>query len=187
MMGYLQANSRPDVTFAVSQCARLKSSRRRSHEQALERIGQYAIGTIPSTLGTTFTTDVYVDADFAGGRGYEDPTDPICVKSRTGFIIEKMGCPILDVQDADQHRTSMEAEYTALSIALRAAIPLLDVIKYVVRSFNVTASSLLTFKTTVHEDNQDALRLANMEPGIKLLCPSFMPSSIQVLVEAKAD
>jgi hypothetical protein len=37
--------------------------------------------------------------------------------------------------------STMEAEYTALSIALRAAIPLLDVIKYVVRSFNVTASS----------------------------------------------
>jgi hypothetical protein len=39
----------------------------------------------------------------------------------------------------------MEAEYTALSIALRAAIPLLDVIRHVISSFGPTKTSLLTF------------------------------------------
>jgi hypothetical protein len=174
MMCYLQANSRPDISFAVSQCARFASSPRRSHEQAMERIGQYLKHTKdkgillhPTTLGNIFTTDVYVDSDFAGGWGYEDPNDPVCVKSRTGFVIEVMSCPIQWVSKLQTNiaTSTMEAEYTALSIALRAAIPLLDVIKYVIKSFQVTSSSLLTFKTTVHEDNQGALRLANMEPG----------------------
>jgi hypothetical protein len=56
----------------------------------------------------------------------------------------------------------MEAEYTALSIALRAGNPLLDNIRYVISSFGPTNTSLLTFKTTVHEDNRSA---ANMESG----------------------
>jgi hypothetical protein len=32
IMGYLQANSRPDISFAVSQYARFANSTRRSHE-----------------------------------------------------------------------------------------------------------------------------------------------------------
>jgi hypothetical protein len=43
----------------------------------------------PTILQDTFLTDIHVDADFAGGWGYEDSDDPTCVKSRTGFIIEK--------------------------------------------------------------------------------------------------
>jgi hypothetical protein len=42
----------------------------------------------------------------------------------------------MDVKTSNQHRHStMEAEYTALSIALRAAIPLLDVIRFVISAF----------------------------------------------------
>jgi hypothetical protein len=151
---------------------------------------------LPTTLGSTFSTDVYVDADFAGGWGYEDPNDPVSVKSRTGFITEKMGCPIQWTSKLQTNiaTSTMEVEYTALISALGAVIPLLDVIKYVVRSFNVTTSSLLTFKTTVHEDNQGALRLANMEPGRQTPHSKFygikyhwFRSWLKVLVEAKAD
>ena len=49
----------------------------------------------PDKLQGTFETNIYVDADFAGGWGYEDPDDPCSVKSRTGYVIEVMGCPIL--------------------------------------------------------------------------------------------
>jgi hypothetical protein len=57
----------------------------------------------------------------------------------------------------------MEAEYSALSMALRAAIPLLEVIRYVIQSFDTTSQTVTRFLTTVHEDNQGALRLAQME------------------------
>ena len=59
----------------------------------------------------------------------------------------------------------MEAEYSALSMALRAAIPLLEVVRYVVKGFAETSKCVTRFMTTVHEDNQGALRLAQMEPG----------------------
>jgi hypothetical protein len=46
-----------------------------SYEQALERIEQYLKDTLdkglllhPTNFGSLFTTDVFVDADFAGGR-----------------------------------------------------------------------------------------------------------------------
>ena len=37
--------------------------------------------------------DCYVDADFCGLWGVENPDDPIVSKSRTGFIITLAGCP----------------------------------------------------------------------------------------------
>jgi len=62
--------------------------------------------------------DYYVDADFAGLWNSEDDQDPICVKSRTGFLIMFMGCPLtwafkLQTQIA---LSTMESEYIALSI-----------------------------------------------------------------------
>jgi hypothetical protein len=44
MLGYLQSNSRPDITFAVSCAARFSNDPRRSHELALKRIGRYLKG-----------------------------------------------------------------------------------------------------------------------------------------------
>jgi hypothetical protein len=46
MLQYLQGHSRPDITYAVSQCARFVHSPKRSHEEALERIGLYLKGTL---------------------------------------------------------------------------------------------------------------------------------------------
>jgi hypothetical protein len=142
---------------------------------ALERIGQYLKGTSeeglilrPQPLGSVFNTDIYVDADFAGGWGFESRDDPTCVKSRTGYVIEVMGCPVSwssKLQGCIATST-MEAEYTALSMALRAAIPFMDVCKYVVSKFMDNGpGSCVTFKTTVHEDNQGALILGQLEPG----------------------
>jgi hypothetical protein len=95
--------------------------------------------------------------------GYEDPNDPVFVKSTTGFITEIMGGPI---QWTSKLQTNINIHNGSRIYGFEyCSIPLLDVIKYVVRWFNVTTSSLLTFKTTVHEDIQGALRLPNMEPG----------------------
>jgi hypothetical protein len=87
MMQYLQGHSRPDITYAVSSCARFVHNTRRSHEIALERIGQYLKGTLEEGLVLKPDTDhmnidCYVDNDFAGLWPWEDKTDPSCVKSR---------------------------------------------------------------------------------------------------------
>jgi Reverse transcriptase (RNA-dependent DNA polymerase) len=171
MMQYLQGHSRPDITYAVSQCARFTHSPKRSHERALERIGQYLKGTIPEGLimkpSQNLDLDCYVDADFAGLWPYEDKLDPVCVKSRTGFVLCIADCPIIwlsKLQDAIALSTQ-EAEYYALSFCMRSVLPLQRLFKATASGLGITKEQATTFKTSVWEDNQGAHNLANMEPG----------------------
>jgi hypothetical protein len=46
MLGYIVGHTHPDTGFATSQCARFTHNTRRSHEKALERIGQYLHYTV---------------------------------------------------------------------------------------------------------------------------------------------
>ncbi len=171
MLQYLQGHSRPDITYAVSQVARFVHSPRRSHEIALERIGQYLRGTVDEGLilrpTGRFDMDCYVDADFAGLWPHEDKTDPICVKSRTGFVICISDCPVVWASklQPDIALSTMESEYTALSTAMKDVIPLRTLFTTLGSSIGIGDNLLTTFQTTVHEDNFGCLTLARMEPG----------------------
>ena len=171
MLQYLQAHSRPDISYAVSQVARFTYNTRRSHEEALERIGQYLRGTITKGLVLRptgrFDIDCYVDADFCGLWPFEDKSNPTSVKSRTGFVICISDCPVIwtsKLQDLICLST-MEAEYCALSTAMKEVIPLRRLFKSIGTSIGISENYLTQFKTTVHEDNNGALTLANLEPG----------------------
>jgi hypothetical protein len=133
MLGYLQGHSRSDTTFSTSQCARFIHCTKRSHEEALERIGQYLKATgdkglilHPKNHEGWLDINCYVDADFAGLWGYEDKQDPSCVKSRTGYVIFIADCPILWARrlQTDIATSTMEAEYSALSTAMRDVLPI---------------------------------------------------------------
>ena len=78
-----------------------------------------------------------------------------------------MGYPILWVAKLQNSiaTLTMESEYMALSMALRAAIPLLSVIESVVKSLQYKSKRILSFQAPVHENNQGALILATLEPG----------------------
>jgi hypothetical protein len=52
MLGYLQSNIRQDIAYAVSPAARFTHHPKRSHEDALKRIGRYLKGTMEE--GPTF-------------------------------------------------------------------------------------------------------------------------------------
>jgi hypothetical protein len=74
MLSYLQGHSRIDISLAVSQVACYVHSPKRSHEEALERIGRYLKGSHDEglvlhldKLDNQFCLDVYVDASFACG------------------------------------------------------------------------------------------------------------------------
>ena len=114
-----------------------------------------------------FKTDVFVDASFASGWGVESSANPDCVKSRTGYIIEIASCPVLwmSVMQTTIATSTMESEYTALSQACQAVIPLLAVIDSATKGLTFTKRKRLTFKATIHEDNMGALILAKLEPG----------------------
>jgi hypothetical protein len=81
MLSYLQGHSQIDMSLAVSQVARYVHNPKRSHEEALERIGRYLKeihenGLIlhRDKLDNEFCIDVYADASFACGWGTEQDT-----------------------------------------------------------------------------------------------------------------
>ena len=45
MLTYLARNTRPDIEYAVHQCARFQVNPRKPHTAAIKRIGRYLIGT----------------------------------------------------------------------------------------------------------------------------------------------
>ncbi len=59
----------------------------------------------------------------------------------------------------------MMAEYYALSTAMREVIPLRNLVKAVAKGCGMNELCLTQFRTTIWEDNNGALHLANLEPG----------------------
>ena len=169
MLLYLLGHSRPKLAFSVSQCARYTFHPKMSHEIALKRIGRYLQGTRTKGMIMKPTNDLnldcYVDSDFAGLWSFEDDQDPTCVKSRTGFIMLLGGCPLMwsSKLQTEIALSTMEAEYIALSTALRDLIPLKRLVKVVTTAVGLNDSDT-TIKTTVWEDNQGCVILANLEP-----------------------
>ena len=111
--------------------------------------------------------DAYMDSDFMGLFGKENPVDPTSAKSRTGYVICINGFLIIwssKLQDGVALSTMM-AEYYALSTAMRDVLPLRDLAKGVAKGMGILQDCLTDFKTTMWEDNNGALSLANLKPG----------------------
>ena len=99
MIFYLASNTRPYIYFNFNQCARFTHNTKVSLEKAVKRICRYFQGTKDNGLvfnpSKKLVVDCYADADFAGLWGHEDPQDPICARSRTGFVVTFANCPLL--------------------------------------------------------------------------------------------
>jgi hypothetical protein len=174
MLQYLYRQSRPDIGFALSQCARFVWCAKRSHELALIRIGRYLKGTRtkglclkPTDFAGQFHMDVYVDSDFLGLYGKEPRTDPDSVKSRGGHVILVNGCPIMWQSKLIDGicLSTMMAEYYALSVAMREVLPLRELIRTMAMGLQLEGTVHTDFKVTAWEDNNGALTLANLDPG----------------------
>ena len=65
----------------------------------MKRICRYLQGTKNNVLvvnpSKKLVVDCYADADFAGLWGHENPQDPICARSRTGFVVTFANLPLL--------------------------------------------------------------------------------------------
>ena len=90
MILYLASNTKPDISFVVHQCAWFTHNAKASHKTAVKRICRYLQGINDNDLGFNpskkMVVDCYADANFSGLRGYENPQDPICARSRTRFV-----------------------------------------------------------------------------------------------------
>ena len=177
MLTYLARNTRPDIEYAVHQCARFQINPKLAHENAIKRIGRYLLGTKdkgvifspnPNKIGTI---ECFVDADFAGNYAKEISDDPSSVKSRTGCVIKFGNCPItwFSRMQTEIALSTTEAEYIALSTATRELLPM--------RELLVEISTILkleevkpTIRCTLFEDNVGAETLArtpNINPRTK--------------------
>ncbi len=110
----------------------------------------------------TLPLDCYADADFAGLYNVENHTDPVCVKSRTGYVLLLGGCPLFwsSKLQTEIALSTTEAEYIALSQAMRALLPLRSLLREVGTKMQLSYSSKSVIRTRVWEDNNGALALA---------------------------
>ncbi len=179
MLLYLSGHTCPNIVYAVNCCARYMFCPKHSHELALKRIGRYLKQTSDHGMVMNPSTDIckidaYPNADFAGMCGHEKPTDPSCVKSRSGFVITFADVPILwqSKLQTETALSTMEAEVTALAACCRELFPIIDMVESVTCSVNLPIPiGETTMQLSVHEDNLGALVLA------KTLPPQFTPRS----------
>ena len=122
------------------------------------------------------TVDCFVDADFAGQWNVENPEDPLCVKSWTGYVLLVRNCPVHWVSklQSEISVSMMEAEYISLSMAMRDLIPpqtLVDEVK------DLIGASTLPCRTysKVFEDNSGTLILESI--------PRMTPCSKHIAVK----
>jgi hypothetical protein len=170
MLLYLSTNTRPDISFAVSQVCRFSNEPKQSHAAAVKHILRYLKGTSnDGTIikpkgkhGTGFAVDMYVDADFAGLFGREPPRNPDSVRSRSGYIIILGGWPLIWKSSLQGHlsQSTLEAEYSALSSSLKVFLPLLRQIKEIIAKCRCKKLEDTKIHATVFEDNQSTYYLA---------------------------
>ena len=135
------------------------------HGKALKRIGRYLLATRDKGMilrpnDTSF--DCYADAGFAGDFIKDFSDDPDCARSRTGFVIKYGGCPIIWCSKLQTEITlsSTEAEYVALSQALREVIPLMNLMKEMATMGHDVGTTKPRIHCRVFEDNSGALIMA---------------------------
>ena len=166
-LSYIQAMIRPDITMAVQQCAKFNNAPTQEHEEAVKRICRYLKRT--KDKGLIFKPDkskgleCYVDADFAGSWEKNNNNDEQSVYSRSGFCIFYGGCPILWKSKTQSliALSTTEAEYVALSTALREVIAILQLLEELNKNGLPIHKDTPKFVCKTYEDNKSCISIAN--------------------------
>ena len=180
MLEYLQLTSRPEIAFATHQCARFNGNPKLCHEKAVKRICKYLLGTIDKGIiyrpDSSLGLECHVDADFAGGWTTETSANPEVVLSRTGFVISYAGCPIFwrSKLQTEIALSTTEAEYIALSMAMREVLPFLNLMKEL-EDFLPINKSEPKFFCKVWEDNRSCIKVAES--------PKFTPRTKHIALK----
>jgi hypothetical protein len=117
-LNFLEKGTRPDIAYATHECARFSEVTRASHEDAVVWLCKYLLAT--KDAGIIYvpkrdqSIEVYADTDFCGSWNKATaPQDISTTKSRTGYIINFMACPIVWTSKLQTHITlsTTKAEY----------------------------------------------------------------------------
>ena len=165
MLLYLSTNTRPDITFAVSQVGCFNKEPRVSHAKAVKMIIRYLKRTFDKGTIIRFTNKLelvcHADADFAGLFGHEVPRDPTSARSRGGYIIRLRGIPVFWKSSLLTAicLSTLEAEHQCLSKAMTQMISFKLLVEELIEAL-VLPNPKATIVAHVFEDNQGALLLA---------------------------
>jgi hypothetical protein len=165
MLQYLSNNTRPDITFAVSQVARFTSAPKESHATAVKMIIRYLKktekkGLIVKPTGS-LNIKVWCDADYAGLHRSEPDASPDSAKSRLGFIITVGDVPLVWKSQLIHEiclSTTM-SEYASLTTAICTLVPIHRMLNHLLEHLQLPDTEV-TFSCKVFEDNAACFSLA---------------------------
>jgi hypothetical protein len=167
-LNYLAMTTRPDIAFAVHECARFCNDPKDAHFTAAKRIARYLAGTADKGLvfkpeqAKNRKLECYVDADFAGTFRKDHSDDPSSVYSRSGFIIKYAGCPLMwqSKMQTEIALSTTESEYIAMAQAMRSLLPVIALFKELQEYGFPVEFSTPNVRCTVFEDNAGCIELA---------------------------
>jgi len=167
-MNFLEKSTRPELACAAHQCARFCTGPKKSHAEAVKRIGRYLLATKDKVIildpnGNSF--DCWIDASHAGEWKRKDAmNDPTTAKSRIGYAITFTGCSLIWASKLQTKITlsSTDAKYIALSSAMREVLPLLALMKEAKKQGVPVHVKGANIHCKIFEDNAGAIKLAKV-------------------------
>ena len=107
---------------------------------------------------------MYVDADFAGNWNREEANNRDTARSRHGYIINYLGCPIIwkSQMQTEIALSSTESEYIGISQGLRDVIPMMRTLEEMKREGIPISTSKGRIYCRIFEDNSGALEMAKV-------------------------
>jgi hypothetical protein len=164
-LNYLEKSSRPDIAYATHQLARFAANPREEHDKAAKWLGRYLSGSKDKGIVMTPANkgfECYVDADFAGNWDSDEAMDNAdTARSRSGFVITYADCPIVwsSKLQTEISLSTTEAEYIALSTAMRDCIPMLALMNEMRQKRYPIIYTQPNINVKVYENNNGALEM----------------------------
>ena len=122
-LNYLEKCTRPDIAYAAHQCAGFTENPKVEHAKAVRWLARYR-GTMNKGIimhpDKTKHMSMYVDADFAGNWHRDESNDRDTARSRHGYTITYLNCPIVwkSQMQLEIALSSTESEYIGISQGL---------------------------------------------------------------------
>ena len=157
--------------MAVHKTTRFCNNPMLLHEKAIKRLGRYFSHTRKEGIfynpNTSKGLECYVDADFAVGWQEANADGADNVISRTGMVIMYANFPIIlrSSLKTEIAISTAEAEYIALSSALRQVLPLMTMTGEINELFPLLISNLIFFAKYMKTINH----LSRWQQGLSFL------------------
>ena len=190
-------HTRPDIQFAVHQCAKFTHNPRASHANAIKKICRCIKGT--RTKGVRFqrkmvnkslNVNCFVDASFA--PVWNQWNDDENARSQTGYVIRIDDVPVAWCSRKQELTalSSTEAELIAMSTAMRELLWVRRSVADIAKGFGVAHDKHTVIKSTVFEDNEGAIHLSkrpDMTPRTRHLSVKYSQFKENLGVSKEGD